>query len=232
MKISDEILVSAFIAVKEWEISDIPDNNKIDYEFSSNFEANLDKIITSFNDDNAKNKRSAFKLTLTKVAVMLLTLSICTFSLIMSNEKARADFKNAIMEFYSTYVKFYFITNDGTDNSFSNYENIYTEYIPQGFSLSETYFEYESVGYRFENKSENLSYDIYISLNHGLSIKTDKNNLEKIKISEKDGYLVSGQINEKPYSTLIIPDNKITVTIYGQLDREEIINVGESLKEK
>ena len=53
----------------------------------------------------------------------------------------------------------------------------------------------------------------------------------KINISGRDAYLISGKNNGKPYSTLIITGNKITVTIYGQLDRDEIIKVGQSLKE-
>ena len=100
--------------------------------------------------------------------------------------------------------------------------------------MKEKYDEYEAVGYRYENTKENLTYDIYVSLNDGLSVHTDKdkNNIEEILISGRDSYLISGENEGKPYSTLIITGNKITVTVYGQLDREEIIKIGESLREE
>ena len=151
----------------------------------------------------------------------------------MIRPQARADFKNAVMEFYENHIKFYFVSGDETSIDFSSYENITADYMPQGFTLKEKYDEYEAVGYRYENEEEDLTYDIYVSLNNGLAVHTDKdkNNIEEINISGRDAYLISGENNGKPYSTLIITGNKITVTIYGQLGREEIIKVGQSLKE-
>ena len=117
---------------------------------------------------------------------------------------------------------------------FTNYENITAAYVPRDFTLKEKYEEYEAVGYRYENEADGLVYDVYVSLNDGLAVHTDKdkNNVENIKVSGRDAYLIAGENEGKPYSTLIITGNKITVTVYGQLTREEIIKVGESLKEE
>ena len=232
MEISDAILASALIKVKNYDISSIPDDSEIDHAFSADFEKKMNKLISSF--DKNKFNVSILRNTLTKAAVIILTLCISAFSLIMISPQARADFKNAIMEFYETHIKFYFVTSDETSIDFSNYESITAEYIPKGFIMKEKYDEYEAVGYRYENTKENLTYDIYVSLNDGLSVHTDKdkNNIEEILISGRDSYLISGENEGKPYSTLIITGNKITVTVYGQLDRAEIIKVGESLKEE
>lgn len=232
MEISDAILASALMKVKKLEVSAIPDNSEISHKFSTDFEGKMDNLIASF--DKKEKTISFFRNALTKAAVIILTLCISAFSLVMINPKARADFKNAVMEFYETHIKFYFISSDETSIDFSNYESITAEYIPQGFIMKEKYDEYEAVGYRYENPEENLTYDIYVSLNDGLAVHTDKdkNNVEEIFISGRNAYLISGKNEGKPYSTLIITGNKITVTIYGQLDREEIIKVGESLKEQ
>ena len=232
MEISDAILASALIKVKNYDISSIPDDSEIDHTFSADFEKKMNKLISSF--DKNKFNVSILRNTLTKVAVIILTLCISAFSLIMISPQARADFKNAIMEFYETHIKFYFVTSDETSIDFSNYESITAEYIPKGFIMKEKYDEYEAVGYRYENTKENLNYDIYVSLNDGLSVHTDKdkNNIEEILILGRDSYLISGANEGKPYSTLIITGNKITVTVYGQLDREEIIKIGESLREE
>lgn len=231
MEISDAMFTSALIRVKSLEISAIPDNSKINHTFSPDFENEMDKIIPSIG--KSKINAKVFKNTFTKAAVIILTLCVGAFSLIMISPQARATFKNAVMEIYENHIKFYFVSGDETSADFSNYEKITAEYIPQGFTLIEKYNEYEAVGYRYESE-ENLAYDIYVSLNDGLSVHTDKdkNNVEEILISGRDAYLISGENEGKSYSTLIITGNKITVTIYGQLDRAEIIKVGESLKEE
>lgn len=232
MELSDAMLASALIKVKSYDVSSIPDNSEIDHTFSSKFEKKMDKLISSF--DKKEKSVSFFRNALTKAAVIILTLCIGAFSLIMISPQARAEFKNAVMEFYETHIKFYFISGDETSGDFINYENITAGYIPQGFTLKEKYDEYEAVGYRYENEEENLTYDIYISLNDGLAVHTDKdkNNVENINVSGRDAYLITGENDGNPYSTLIITGNEITVTVYGQLDREEIIMVGESVKEE
>lgn len=232
MELSDAMLASALIKVKNYDVSSIPDNNEIDHTFSADFEKRMNKLISSF--DKKEKNISFFRNALTKAAVIILTLCIGAFSLVMISPQARADFKNAVMEFYETHIKFYFVSADETSADLSTYENVSAGYIPQGFTLKEKYDEYEAVGYRYENEADSLSYDIYVSLNDGLAVHTDKdkNNVEEILISGRDAYLIAGENDGKPYSTLIITGNKITVTIYGQLTREEIIKVGESLKEE
>ncbi|MGN0444808.1 MAG: DUF4367 domain-containing protein [Acutalibacteraceae bacterium] len=230
MEISDDMLASALIKVKSYDVYSIPNNSEIDHTFSADFERKMNKLISSF--DKKEKSISFFKKGITKAAVIILTLCIGAFSLIMISPQARADFKNAVTEFYETHIKFYFITSDEISGDFINYESITAGYIPQGFTLKEKYDEYEAVGYRYENKSENLAYDIYASLNDGLAVHAGKDNVESVNVSGRDAYLIIGENNGKPYSTLIIPGNKITVTVYGQLDREEIIKVGESLKEE
>ncbi len=232
MEISDAMLASALIRVKSYDISSIPDDSRIDHTFSADFERKINKLISSF--DKKEKSVSFFKNALSKAAVIILSLCIGAFSLIMISPQARADFKNAVMEFYETHIKFYFVTADETSADFSNYENVSAGYIPQGFTLKEKYDEYEAIGYRYENEKDNLFYNIYVSLNDGLAVHTDKdkNNVEEILISGRDSYLIAGENEGKPYSTLIITGNKITVTVYGQLNREDIIKVGKSLKEE
>ena len=232
MELSDAMLASALNKVKNYDVSSIPDNNEIDHTFSADFEKRMNKLISSF--DKKEKNISFFRNALTKAAVIIITLCIGAFSLVMISPQARADFKNAVMEFYETHIKFYFITGDEVSGDFTNYENITAAYVPRDFTLKEKYEEYEAVGYRYGNETDSLVYDIYVSLNDGLAVHTDKNrnNVENIKVSGRDAYLIAGENEGKPYSTLIITGNKITVTVYGQLTREEIIKVGESLKEE
>ena len=231
MEISDAMLASALVKVKSYDVYSIPESSEIDHVFSKDFERKMNKLIASF--DKKERNISFFRNTITKAAVIILCVCIGTFSLIMISPEVRADFKNAVMEFYETHIKFHFITADETSADFSNYENIYADYTAQGFTLTKKYDEYEAIGYKYVNETENLTYDIYVSLNDGLAIHTDKdkNNIDELKISGRDAYLIAGENEGKPYSTLIITGNKITVTIYGHLEKEEIVKIGQSLKE-
>lgn len=232
MEASDALIADALIRIKNYEVSAIPDSSQIEHTFSDTFERKIDDIVSSYEKKckTVPMRRNA----LTKAAVILLAVCLGAFSLMMISPQVRADFKNTVIEFYETYLKFHFITSDETASDFKDIETIYAGYIPEDFELKDTSEEYEAVGYRYENAKENLTFTIYVSLNDGLSVLTDKNreNVEEIRIGDKDSYLICGENGGKPYSTCIITGNRITVTIYGQLTREEIIKVGESLKEK
>lgn len=231
MEISDKMLASALIKVKGYDVSLIPSDSEIEHIFSKEFENKMNKLILSF---DKKEKNNLFFIgAIKRAAVIILILCISIFSFIMINPLARAELKNAVIEFYETHLKFFFITDDEEADDFTSIANISAEYIPQGFALKEKYEEFEAVGYRYVNESENLSYDIYISFNNGLAVHTDndKNNIEYIIISNREAYLISGYYEENPYSTLIITGSKITITVFGQLDRKEIIKIGESINE-
>lgn len=232
MEITDSMIASALIRIKSRETLSIPDDSEINHTFSEDFEKRMDKLIASF--DKKERNVSFFSTALSKAAVIILSVCIGAFSLIMVSPQARADFRNAVMEFYESHIKFYFLPGDETAEDFISYEKIYTGYVPEGFTLKETEDEYEAVNYRYENEKEGLAYDVYVSLIDGLSVLTDKgkDNIEEISITGRDAYLISGENDGKPYSTLIITGNRITVTVYGQLSREEIIEVGKSVEEK
>lgn len=232
MEASDTLIADALIKIKNYELSRIPDSDQIEHTFSDAFEQKMNDVVSSL---GAQKKSVSFaRKALTRAAVILLTVSLGLFSVMMVSSSVRADFKNAVMEFYETHIKFHFATTDRKADDFQTVEDVFAGYMPQGFVLKNTREEYEAVRYQYENATDSLTYDIYVSLNDGLSVITDKNrdNVEEIRINGRDCYLVSGENDGKPYSTCIITGSKITVTVYGQLTREEIIKVSESVEEK
>lgn len=225
------MIASALLKIKSREVSAVPDDSEIDHRFSADFERKMADVISSLGAEKKDKRR--FKSTLAKAAVIILTVCIGAFSLAMAVPSARASFKNAVLEFYETYIKFHFVSSPETSADFLDYENVHAEYIPDGYTLKEKYDEYEAVGYKYENSEKGLTFDIYVSLNEGLSILTDrdKNKLREIELLGKKAYLISGENDEKPYSTLIIPGSRVTVTIYGQLTKDEAVAVGRSTVE-
>ncbi len=232
MQINKDAIASALSEMKRTEISAIPEDNEIAHTFSEEFENKTESLISSV--ENKRMPTSSVGKRLAKAAVIFLALSIGGFSIIMTNPPARAGFKNAVIEFYETHIKFYFVSDDESTGEFENVEWVFSDYIVPSFKLKTAEAEYGAFSYKYENEEDGLSYEVYISENDGLSVITDKNkdNVEQLKISGKDSYLISGENAGKPYSTLIVTGSKITVTVYGQITKEEAIKVGEALREK
>lgn len=231
MKNDNGSVAAALIKIKACEAACIPDDSEIDHVFSDRFELGMDEIFSSL-ESGGINKRSGTR-TFVKAASIIIAIALSVFSLMMINPSVRADFRNAVFEFYNNRIKFHFVSGAESEYDFKNIEKINVEYIPKGFALKKTDHEYEAVNYSYVNSEESLTFDVYISLNSGLSVQTGKGNSqpEKITIGGREAYLVCGENGGKPYSTCIITGNTVTVTIYGQLTRQEIIKVGKSLKE-
>lgn len=225
-------LASALTRIKELEISSLPDDNEIDHIFSESFERETEKLFL-YADSSEKGTAHTRNM-LSKAAVIAAVILMGMLFTLAVNPRVRADFKNTVIEFYEAHMKFSFISSRKAPEDFSDIEKITAAYIPEGFTLKSTYDEYEAKGFRYENEEKNLSYDIYVSENDGLSVMTGKGEEkpEKITVSGREAYLICGKNSGKEYSTLIIPGGKITVTVFGQIDRKEILKIGRSIGEK
>lgn len=225
-------LAASLTRIKEFEVSSLPCDNEIDHIFSESFERETEKLF-QYADGNIKNTAHIRNM-LSKAAAIAAIILIGMLFTLSVNPKVRADFKNTVIEFYEAHMKFSFISSQKAPGDFTDTENITVGYTPDGFKLKNTYDEYEAKGFRYENEEKNLSYDIYISENDGLSVMTGKGEEtpEKITVSGREAYLICGENNEKAYSTLIITGGKITVTVFGQIDRKEILKIGRSVGEK
>lgn len=230
MQINDNAIASALMKLKEEENLTIPEDSEISHVFTDEFEGKMEDVFSSF--DTKKASTHTVKKSFTKAAAIFLALLVGGFSLVMFNPSVKAGFKNAVMEFYETHIKFHFVSDSESIGEFDDVRTVYADYTVPGFKLKTAEAEYEAFRYKYENDEDGLSYDVYISENDGLLVITDKDkeNVEQIQASGKDAYLISGENGSKPYSTLIVTGSKITVTIYGQLTRDEIIMVGNSLK--
>ncbi len=227
----DALLTASLRELKLEELKAIPDDSEINHTFSQNFQIKMESIFSSLGEKALPAKASAHTV-LKKAAVFILCFLMTATGIIMFDDEARADFYNAVTFIYEEYIKFGFRKGELSSADFTDIENVELTYIPEGFALKETSGLYEAKEYAYSD-TESTFY-VNVALNDGLSVITDKDkeNIEKISVSGRDSYLICGENNGKPYSTLIITGNKITVTVYGQINREEIIRVGEGLKEK
>lgn len=229
MRAYDSLITSALIKIKTDELKDIPSENEIDHDFSAAFENKMNKLISSVKPNG---KSVSYRLTVARrAAAIILCLCLAAFTVTMSVPSARAAFLNVIAEFYENHIKFYFVTSETQMNDFESIYDVKADYIPNGFSLTNTSEEYEAVGYTYENGKNSKKFNIYVSLNDGLSVLTDKNSsdVEKINVNGKDAYLIYSKEQNEEYGTVIITGSKITVTIYGQLEKDELIKIAEGV---
>ncbi len=223
----DTLLVSVLKKDMVTRLQSIPESDEIDYVFSRRFENSVNDIFDSLNE-NARKKRS-IPLLLRQAAVLAVCFISLALAVIMINPKVRAGFVNAVVEFFEEHIKFSFNASKIEAYDFEKIEEVNAQYIPNGFSLLKTEGIFEAKNYIYENET-GVTFTISVSYNDGLSVLTDKqkSEFEKIKIQEKEAFLVYSK-NGDNYGTVIIPGAKITVTIFGYLEKTELIKIAEGI---
>lgn len=226
----DSIMAAALIGIKNDEVARLPADSEIDHVFSDRFEKKMKRMLSSA-DKNGKYRGSAFTIA-KRAAVIILCVGITAFSAAMLNPTARADFKNAVYAVYESFIKFSFDTTPSQPTDFDNIYDVKAAYIPDGFVLTETSDEYEAVGYTYENKETEESFNIYVSVNDGLSVLTDskKSRYEKTSINGREAYVVSAGEKGEEYTTVIITGAKITVTVYGYMAKEDLMKIAQGIR--
>ncbi|MGN1194045.1 MAG: DUF4367 domain-containing protein [Acutalibacteraceae bacterium] len=227
----DGIIAAALIGIKNDEVASLPNDNEIDHTFSESFEKKMKRVIGSV---NKKGKYISFtQRVMKRAAVIILCLGVVAFSSVMLNPEARADFKNAVYEIYENFVKFSFDTTHEKMQDFDDIYKVKASYIPKGFVLTEKSDEYGAVGYSYENKDSGESFDVYVSLNDGLSVLTDneKSRYEKTEINGREAYVVYTKETDEKYGTVIITGAKITVTVYGHVPESELIKIAKGIEQ-
>ena len=223
----DALLTASLRELKLDEIKEIPDDSEINHTFSHDFQKKMEKLFLSVDEKAVSSDRTTLYI-VKKAAVFVLCFIMAAFSIIMSNDEARASLYNAIAFIYEEYIQFGFLTDEASAEDFSSIEEVDITYIPEGFTLKEALGIYEAKEYVYSK--EDKAFSVNISLNDGLSVITDKNksSAEKTKINGREAYIIYSE-NEAEYGTVIITGPKVTVTVYGYLERDELLKVAEGI---
>lgn len=221
----DEKLIKAFEIYNKKLCESLPDDEELkDITFSEAFEKKMQKLIRV-------QKKSYFYLINTvgkRVAIIILAIMISLTATTFSVKAIR----ETVIEFITeTFEKFTKISVENEELNPPQVEFVKTapQYIPGGYTVES---EIDIGGLYQINYNNNENNPIvygqelyYGSINH---INTEDVEYEKIFINSYEGVFY----NKNSVNTLVFADDTYMYTIYGQISKDELIKIAESIKTK
>lgn len=205
----------------ESELSDIPD-----HVFSKNFDNNMKDFIRQQSKNIIPKKHVLLK----RLVASLLIISIPISTLLAMNVDAfRLDLINIAVSARDTYNKIFLSkvdTNYDISKIPSDWEYIYVpEYLPSDYKLSEIKSSPKLCEISFTYNDKEILFDQYNNVDTNLAADKENFGWKKISIGRFKGYIVSKDLK----TNLTWTNNDYTFKLSGNIDKEELINMAESI---
>lgn len=253
-KSMDEFDALLYLAAQNAGKADLDEFNALDAEvvFSARFERRMKRIIREFSRDN--RIYSPVMVWCKRVAVIILVVMASAFALAMSVEAVREALKNAIVEFFDTYMSIEYDTHqekieaiwtqdESYVDEFSHESNnltdqdIIMEYIvpdilEEQFEKVYDYRTHTQLTMEYEQGDIAILYNQYFVNNYKNQISYENAVISEISIGEYGGILVEQIMDGYSVRTLVWKDEEYAYTIYGNATKEVLITIAESIRKE
>ncbi len=160
-----------------------------------------------------------------RIAIIVLTVIIISFSCLMLNSETRASISQIVVQQFQKFTLFKHNSNKYT-TSFLDVNDVNVGYIPDNYML-EWKMEDESLrNYYYKNANNDLLLSIYTSDNTDTWIDNE-HEYEILYINQRETHI--SYFEEEQKGTIVIPGEKITVAITGNIEKKELIKVAENI---
>ena len=217
-----ELFVNAFADAEKIEYKNYFDKLLFTFDFSSNFEKKMSKLIS-------KERRIKFS-TRRKISKSFLAAVIAAVIMFTGTMSVSATRRKAVDFIEKVFPKH--ITIELSDDSVPKYDYLQTEYtlssVPNGYELT----EYEKTEYSVWSVWKNVNGDeiVFSQAVVGGSMSVDnEHNLEYLKINGYKAYLITEEYN----CTLVWNDSNYQYTIDVPMnEKDNIIQMAENIIQK
>ena len=217
-----ELFVNAFADAEKIEYKNYLDKLLFTFDFSSNFEKKMSKLIS-------KERRIKFS-TRRKISKSFLAAVIAAVIMFTGTMSVSATRRKAVDFIEKVFPKH--ITIELSDDSVPKYDYLQTEYtlssVPNGYELT----EYEKTEYSVWSVWKNVNGDeiVFSQAVVGGSMSVDnEHNLEYLKINGYKAYLITEEYN----CTLVWNDSNYQYTIDVPMnEKDNIIQMAENIIQK
>ncbi len=205
----------------------LPTNEELSHiTFSEEFERKMQKLIDRqkkfyFNWFNTVGKRVA-----AIILVLLLSLTTITFSV----RALREPVIRFIVETYEKFSSVVFVNDKSEEDTIVDFtfEKIMPTYIPEDFELESEYNDeviHKEV-YISSDQSSTIMYMQRINDESELHVNTENVMYENVLINDVSAIFYSN----KGVNTVVLSDDIYIFTLEGNIDREELMKIAESIK--
>ena len=250
----DELDAVLYLAAQNAGRVDLHEYNSIDTEVtvSPRFERHIKRIIREFL--RKQKPISPVLVWVKRVAVIILVMMASAFTLALSVEAVREALKNAIVEFFDTYMSIEYDTHqekiealwtqdESYVDEFSHESNnltdqdIIMEYIvpdilEEQFEKVYDYRTHTQLTMEYEQGDIAILYNQYFVNNYKNQISYENAVISEISIGEYGGILVEQIIDGYSVRTLVWKDEEYAYTIYGNATKEVLITIAESIRKE
>lgn len=226
-EIFDAVLQRAFFDYVKDELNSYPDNEALAemYPLPKKEKRAFDRAAKE-----VKYKKSLVKVYLSRAAVIFLCVIALSAGAMMFSPTVRAALKNVIVEWFDKYALFTFVSTETGDDDFESIEDVEIGYIPEGSVLVNNYEipEQERMYNYSLNDSDVYMIDIFLNEISDISIDNERSQYTKTTINGHEALVVYDEENK--IGDVILVGSKISVLITGDLPKDELIKIAESIK--
>lgn len=218
----DQRLKAAFELYNQQLSDNLPNKDELKtITFSQTFETKMKKLLAAQKKSyyymiNTVGKRIAIIIT-----ALLITLTATTFGV-----KA---IRETVIEFITeTFEKFtrISITNNEDIPAVIVFQKIQPQYIPDGFEMSRLSDYGDSCLILYSNSQNNIiSYSQQINYDSNLTTDTEGAEIETVYINSLEGIMYTN----KDFNKIIFGNEKYYFILYGQVSKEELYKIAESI---
>ena len=161
-----------------------------------------------------------------RIAVIAVSLVAVVFAGLMLQPEIRAGVSHIVVQQFQKFVLFHHDDN-GEPTHFLTVDDVEIGYVPEGYELEwKDEDSFQRILY-YRNNSNDLSVSIVKSESADITI--DNEHSYEILYWNKRQLYVS-YYEEKQMGAVVIPDETITVTISGNIEKEELLKVAKNIK--
>ncbi|MDR2648157.1 MAG: DUF4367 domain-containing protein [Clostridiales bacterium] len=222
-KIFDTLLEIAVEEALLQEISGMPSCEELDkiYTPSPAMDKRIRRIISRH--ELSKNANAFFKITGKAAAGFLVLLGISA-TVIFSVDASRNYVINSFIQWYDNHTSVQFHTNE----NLSLFDKYSFNYIPEGFTITNSFFDNVKKTYVFTNDDgENIILILTSSYTSDLEIDNEKSDFSLIKIHNQDAFLFEGKSDDE-VNTVIWKNDDVIFELLSNLNKTQLISMAEN----
>lgn len=229
-KITDEILYESLKNINNNMIKDLPNEDDLDYEFSSEFQEKMNTLL--LNRGKYKSVYSKSR----RLAAVCIIVSISVLTLSMSVEGLRTRIIGITREIYENFTTYMFSTDSTVEDSKDiNLSSLIPTYIPGNFKTVDKVESENNLIIIYSNDNGGLIfYDVSKLIDMNVNIDTEGATIEEITINGfKGDYILKDSThsliwNDKEYIYNISLD--FPSEFNEQQSKEQLIKIAKSIK--
>lgn len=174
-----------------------------------------------------KYGKTLVRVYLSRAAVIFLCIIALGTGVMMTSQTVRAAVKHVIIEQFEKYNLFKILNTETGSNDFESVEDVKIGYIPDGYELVNTDEIPGNITYVYFLSEDAFTIDVFENETTDLFPDNERSQYSKTDINGHEAWIIYDENNGS--GSLILVGAKISVSISGNLPKNELIKIAESI---